>query len=182
MKIKTDTIKQDHFFIKVSEFIEKNKLINKNDRILCAVSGGPDSITLLYILYALKDSYNIRVEVAHLEHGIRGYDSLRDQAFVKSIAKELDLVFHTKNVNINKLKKGGESIEEIARKVRLSFLEEVSNETNCNKIALGHTLDDHIETIIFRLINGTGQKGIKGITACKGKIIRPLLGVTKEEI
>jgi len=177
-----DLIINDIFVRNIEKYIVKNRLISKKDRVLCSVSGGPDSVALLYTLFALKDKHNIELYVAHLEHGIREEESVRDQIFVKTLCKELGIPFYTKNIKVPKIKKGGESIEEVARRARLNFLKEVCKELKCNKIAIGHTLDDQIETILFRLINGTGQKGIEGINVLNKEIIRPLLAVTKNEV
>ena len=181
-KMKKESLLKDPFLNKVDRFIFENKLILKNEKILCGVSGGPDSVALLYVLFILSAKYSIELHVAHLEHGIREKDSVRDQKFVENMCKELNIPFHTKNVKIKEIKKGGESIEETARKERINFFKEQWQRLKCDKLALGHTLDDHIETVIFRLINGTGQKGIMGIKISDNGIIRPLLGVTKKEI
>ncbi|RKX94124.1 MAG: tRNA lysidine(34) synthetase TilS [Spirochaetes bacterium] len=173
---------KDSFIEKIDNYSLKHKLISLNDKILCAVSGGPDSVALFYVMLTLMERYKIELSVAHLEHGIRDKESLRDQEFVKSLCKRFDIPFYTKNVRISDFKKSRESIEEGARRIRLDFLKDTCEKIKYNKIATGHTFDDHIETVIFRLINGTGQKGIRGIRVSSDGIIRPLLCVTKREI
>ena len=166
----------------VKSFCQENNLINHGDKILLAVSGGPDSTALLYTMFALKNEFSIKIAVAHIEHGLRGESSLRDQLFVKKIAENLKVDFYNKNVNVTEARKSGESIEEACRRVRYHFFFDTLQRFGFDKIATGHTLDDNIETIIYRFLSGTGPSGITGIHPKNACIVHPLLGCTKEEI
>ncbi|MCK5569565.1 MAG: tRNA lysidine(34) synthetase TilS, partial [Spirochaetes bacterium] len=166
----------------VKSFCQENNLINHGDKILLAVSGGPDSTALLYTMFALKNEFSIKIAVAHIEHGLRGESSLRDQLFVKKIAENLKVDFYNKNVNVTEARKPGESIEEACRRVRYHFFFDTLQRFGFDKIATGHTLDDNIETIIYRFLSGTGPSGITGIHPKNACIVHPLLGCTKEEI
>lgn len=170
------------FLKQVKSFCQENNLINPGDKILLAVSGGPDSTALLYAMFALKNVFSIKITVAHLEHGLRGESSLGDQLFVKKIAENLEVDFYSKNVNVIDARKSGESIEEACRRVRYHFFFDTLQRFGFDKIATGHTLDDNIETIIYRFLSGTGPSGIAGIHPKNACIIHPLLGCKKEEI
>jgi tRNA(Ile)-lysidine synthase len=152
------------------------------DRVLVAVSGGPDSIALLHIMCAIKDIFNLEIAAAHLEHGLRGDSSVRDMDFVKKAADKLEVEFYSKCVKVADEKAGDESLEEAARRVRYRFLMDVLQKKGFNKVATGHTFDDNIETIIYRLITGTGSSGFTGILPQNQCVIHPLLGCSKEEI
>ena len=161
--------------------LEKN-LLNTGDRIILAVSGGPDSVMLLHILHSFCPEIGVEIAVAHIEHGLRGPDSLDDQQFVKRLTGELGLEFHTKSVSVPDIRHRGESVEEAARRVRYEFLFDLLKTTGSDKIATGHTLDDSVETVIFRLVTGTGPSGFSGILPRTGSVIHPLLAVTREQI
>jgi len=166
----------------VKNYCLTNELFDKGDKILLAVSGGPDSIALLYIFSSLSQEFNLELSVFHLEHGLRGIESLRDQEFVGNISKKLRINFYTKNVNISYEKRPKESLEQAARRIRYKHLFKTLNDIDYDKIATGHTLDDNIETIIFRLISGTGLTGFSGIRPKNGYILHPLLSVRKDQI
>jgi tRNA(Ile)-lysidine synthase len=166
----------------VKSYCGENNLIEKRDRILLAVSGGPDSVALLHIMNSLKNELDFHIAVFHVEHGMRGQESREDQQFVKNLCKSLGVEQYTKNVNVRIERKKEESLEEAARRVRYQILIETSNLLGFNKIATGHTLDDNVETILFRMITGTGPSGFAGILPISGKIIHPLLCIKKEDI
>jgi tRNA(Ile)-lysidine synthase len=164
--------------------------------VLVAVSGGPDSVALLQILYNLKDDLAVHLEVAHVEHGIRGEEAKNDAAFVEDRAKRLGLPFHLKETNIPGLRSriGKGNLEELARRKRYQFFLEVAERRGLNKIATAHTEDDQAETVLMWLLRGSGRRGLGGIApsltvhidgADSSKhvtIVRPMLGVRKEEI
>lgn len=168
---------------KVESSIRKYDLICKNDRILVAVSGGPDSVCLLYILVGLKDKYSLSFHIAHLNHSFRGKESQRDATFVRNLAKRIGIPSTIEKMNVSKIIKERKlSKEDGAREIRYEFLERVAEEQNCNKIALGHTADDQAETVLLRLFKGTGRTGICGIPPKRGKIIRPLIEIRREDV
>src|SRR3989339_2008737 len=169
---------------KVLQAVKEYGLIRKFDRIVLGVSGGPDSIALLYCLLALKEEYRLTLHIAHLNHMLRPKDSVKDAEFVRLLAKKLGLACAIKKVNLKGLKKG--SLEEAARKARLDFFLDTAKRIKADKIALGHTLDDQAETVLMRLLRGSGLLGLSGILPKRDilgfTVIRPLLGIKRKEI
>jgi len=161
--------------------IEKN-IVQKGDRILLAVSGGPDSKALLHVFSNLKQELSIEIGVVHVEHGLRGRESIEDQEFVRKSAEKLGFPFFTENIDVKKLKSKKESIEEGSRRLRYEIFFRVLEKEGYNKIATGHTRDDNVETIIYRLVSGTGPSGLVGIHPSEHMIIHPLLCISKEDI
>ena len=167
---------------KLEEYIIKNKLIDVNDKIVIGVSGGPDSLCLLYLLNELKEKYNLTLIVAHINHMIR-QEADFEENFVKETSNKLGLTFYSKKVDV--LKEASEykkSTEEYARKVRYDFFEEIFNKENANKIVVAHNQNDNVETILMNIVRGTGLDGLLGIEVKTKNIIRPLLCVTRDEI
>ena len=170
---------------KVRENIIKNNLIKKRDKLILGVSGGPDSIALLLLLNSLKKEFKLSLFVAHLDHMLREGSS-KDAKFVIRMAEKLKLPVTVGKVNINALSRDGGSLEESAREERLKFFFKVARKNKAKKIALGHNLDDQAETVLMRIIRGSGMYGLSGILPkreiCGYEIIRPLIGVTRKEI
>jgi len=167
---------------KVRNTIKTFGMLNSGDTVVIGVSGGVDSVVLLYMLVKLSEEYKLSVIAAHLNHGLRGKESDRDEAFVKKLAKKLGVKFTGKRTDINSLLKKGDSLQDIAREVRYAFFEEVANRYTADKIATGHNLDDQAETMIIRFLRGAGLNGLSGILPKRGKYIRPLLDVSRKEI
>ncbi|MCC8072969.1 MAG: tRNA lysidine(34) synthetase TilS, partial [Clostridiales bacterium] len=164
---------------KVIGTIKKYNMLSYGERVLIAVSGGADSMALLNILLEVRDEYNLDIEVAHIEHGIRGEESESDALFVSDFCKRNKIVFHIKSINaVEEAKEAKMGVEEYSRQVRYDFF----NSLECDKIATAHSLSDSIETTVFRLIRGSGLKGVCGISPVRGKIIRPLIECTSSEI
>ncbi|HPN65655.1 MAG TPA: tRNA lysidine(34) synthetase TilS, partial [Candidatus Goldiibacteriota bacterium] len=176
---------------------EIKKHINENDTIIIGVSGGPDSMALFKLLVSISKKYNLKLIAAHFNHMLRGTESKRDMEFVKKEAKKAGVEFVCRERNINVLnKKTGFGTEKTAREERYKFFIETAVKYKAEKIALAHNMDDNAETILFRLIKGTGTKGLCGIPAKRklaegefgiktGKdifIVRPLLGFSKKQI
>lgn len=152
------------------------------ESVVVGVSGGPDSLGLLHVLTELRD-YRLKLIVAHLNHGIRKGESKRDAEYVSWIAGKLGLPFELRETNVIEFKKGTNlSLEEAARELRYEFLREVLDKYNASKIATGHTLDDQAETVLMRLIRGSGLLGLSGIPAVNDNVIRPLIEIRKYEI
>lgn len=168
---------------KVKQTIKKFKLIESGDRIVVGVSGGADSVCLLFILNSLKDEFKFKLYVAHLDHMLRE-ESNQDASFVKKLAKKLQLPVFISKVNLNKVESG--SIEEIARIERLKFFNSVAKKVKTKKIALAHNSDDQAETILMRIIRGTGLYGLIGILPRREingiTVIRPLIEISRKEI
>ncbi len=159
---------------KLSAFIRQEGLIQKGDTVICAVSGGADSVALVFAMYLLRDKFGICLEAAHYNHGLRGEESDADQSFVETLCRQYDIPLHIGKGNVMPGKKG---LEASAREARYGFLEGLTG-----KIATAHTADDNGETMLLHLIRGTGLKGLGGIAPKRGSIIRPMLTVTRREI
>lgn len=167
---------------KVLETIKKYNLISKNDKIVVAVSGGPDSMCLLHILLTLRKEYNLELNVAHVNHMIRE-NAILDEEYVKDFCEKNNLNFFVKKVDVHELsKKDRIGTEEAGRKARYEFFNEVKEMTSSNKIAIAHNKNDKVETIFLNLIRGTGTYGLIGIEPKNGIYIRPLLEIERENI
>lgn len=152
-------------------------------RVLCAVSGGADSLCLLHLLKSHEKELGIELFAAHFEHGIRGEESRRDADFVQKFCAELKVrlvVSHGDTPGFAKEQHMG--MEEAARTLRYRFLEETADSLDCDTIATAHNANDNTETIIFNLCRGSGAKGLCGIPQERGRLLRPLLSVTRAEI
>lgn len=164
---------------KVLKTVKKYNMLSKGDRVLIGVSGGADSIALLEFFVSVKEKYDLDICVAHIEHGIRGEDSVNDAEFVENYCKKLGVNFYLKTIDApNLAKKAKMGVEEYSRMARYDFF----NTIECDKIATAHNLTDNIETLLFRLARGTGLKGACSIPAVRGKIIRPFIEVSSCEI
>lgn len=164
------------------ELAARYHMLPPGSRVLCAVSGGADSMCLLHLLWSGRGGLGIEVAAAHYEHGLRGEESQRDAEFVERFCREREiacLVEHGDAAAYGRKKHLG--IEEAARELRYDFLRRAAAELNCDKIATAHNADDNAETIIFNLCRGGGL-GLGGIPPVRGNIIRPLLGCTRAEI
>ena len=156
-----------------------SELPGKGARVLCAVSGGADSMCLLHLLW----SQGYDVTAAHFEHGIRGEESLRDAAFVESWCKERGIPFFPGYGDAPAYaEENGMSLEEAARKLRYDFLYETAEAVGADLILTAHNLDDNAETLLFNLTRGSGTLGLRGIPQSRGKLLRPLLHVSRAEI
>lgn len=164
--------------------IRQYRLIKKNDTLVVGVSGGPDSVALLYLLAAIRRPFNLTLHVAHLDHALRR-DSSGDAEFVKRLAAGLGLPATVERVTAGGLKGKG-SLEEKARKRRFEFLFKVAAKTGARTICLGHTLDDQAETVLMRLIRGTGLMGLAAISPMrkfgKATVVRPLIGIRRSQV
>src|SRR3989338_5971944 len=146
---------------KVKKTIRGSRMLEQSDKVLVAVSGGPDSFFLLYVLNQLRHDLAIDIIVAHFDNGMRK-ESKSDERFVASLAKSWQLPFVTASKKVLQGKRKG-SIEEIARQARMDFLSQAAKKAKTDKIALGHTQDDLAETVLMRLLRGTGLYGLRAI-------------------
>jgi len=169
---------------KVLSYIKYNSLIESGDKILVALSGGPDSICLLNVLFELKEELNIEIGAAHLNHLLRGEDAFKDEEYVINTCNNMGIKCFIKRVDINSYAKEHKLSSEMAgRNVRYSFFDEIVEEQGFNKVATAHNANDQAETILFRLMRGTGLEGLGGIKAFRdNKIIRPILCLSRGEV
>ena len=167
---------------KIRDTIKKFNMINSGESVIVAVSGGPDSMTLLSVLLDLKEEYNLKLYVAHVNHGIRENANI-DEKYVKDYCYKNGIECFIKVADVVKManeeKKG---VEEAGRKVRYNFFEEVMKKTGADKVAIAHNFNDNAETIIMNMLRGSGISGLKGIEPKRGIYIRPLIEVAREEI
>jgi len=175
---------------KIDDFIKANELISSGDSVLLAVSGGADSIALLYTMGALKTEKVLHIELlcAHINHQLRGAEADNDESFVLEQAAALNIPVFTKQVDVREFARRNKlSIETAARKLRIENLLDIAGANNCNCIATGHQKNDNAETVMQRLSRGTGFRGLGGIRPVlvfgdKVRFVRPLLCVTRDEI
>lgn len=175
---------------RVLGFILGNKLVSGQHCLLVAVSGGPDSVCLLHILVKLREELGIELHIAHLNHQLRGAESEADAQYVSDLAHRLDIPVTIEQRAVKAYQAQQHlSLEEAAREVRYTFLAQVAKSIGVNRVAVGHTTDDHIETILMHLIRGTGTTGLRGLqpsslwqsSGSSLTIIRPLLPVSRQE-
>lgn len=167
----------------VKNFIMKNNMIQKGDRIVVGVSGGADSVCLFHVLLKLAPVYELTLFAVHVNHGIRGVEADEDEAYVNKLCLEYQVSFAAVKEDVRALAaKEGLSEEEAGRKVRYEAFYDSFNKNKCNKIAIAHNRNDNAETILFHLFRGSGIKGLTGIPPVREVIIRPLLNTSREEI
>ena len=168
---------------RVLDTITKYNMIQDNDKVVIGVSGGPDSIALLTILNKLKEKWNIKLYVAHINHRIRK-EAEEETEYVKDFCAKIGVEIYIKEINVEeeakRLKIG---TEEAGRNIRYAFFEEVLEKVGANKIATAHQKNDNAETVLMNIMRGTSIAGLKGIEKVRdGKFIRPLIECSREEI
>lgn len=159
---------------KLYGFLRQQNMVQPGDTVICALSGGADSVAMLFAFYLLKDKLGIRLEAAHFNHHLRGEESDGDENFVRSLCDRYDIPLHLGGAQVTAGKKG---LEAAARDARYGFLRSLKG-----KIATAHTADDNAETVLMHLIRGTGLKGLGGITPVHGNVIRPMLTCTRQDV
>ena len=159
---------------KLTAFIRRYDMVQPGDRVIAAVSGGADSVALLWSLYLLKDKLGITLEAAHYNHHLRGEESRRDEDFVRDFCAGFHIPLHLGGGIVVPGEKG---LEAAARNARYAFFD-----TLPGKIATAHTADDNAETLLMRMVRGTGLKGLGAIAPVRGRIIRPMLTVTRQDV
>lgn len=159
---------------KLRSFVRSYALLSPGDRVTVALSGGKDSVALLFALYLLKDEWRLSLEAAHFNHHLRGEESERDEQFVRDLCDRFDIPL---TVGEGWIRPGEKGLEAAAREARYAFFRTLSG-----KVATAHTADDNAETVLLRMVRGTGLKGLGAIAPQNGNIIRPLLSATRQEI
>ena len=167
---------------KIKQTINKYKMLKQNERVVVALSGGPDSTALAVALAQLAPEMGLQLIVAHFNHGLRGKEANEDARNAGRLAKKLGLVFISRKMDKRAVIKGL-SPEDFYRQQRYLFFDEVAKSSRAGKIALGHNLQDQAETVLLHLLRGSGLEGLKGIMPLRdGKYIRPLIEISRDEI
>lgn len=189
---------------KVSGYIRRHKLLSSHKTIVVAVSGGADSVCLFHLLVSLRERFDLKLHIAHLNHQLRDAESEADALYVQKLAKQFNTpITHCKQDVLAYKANKGCCLEEAARELRYKFFSKVAKETGAKQVAIGHTLDDNVETILMHILRGTGISGLRGLAPCsilpyrqaatfrygglrteqQGELlaIRPLLDITREE-
>jgi tRNA(Ile)-lysidine synthase len=159
---------------KLYSFVRQQNMISQADRIVCAVSGGADSMALLFAMYLLREKLGITLSAAHFNHNLRGSESDDDEQFVRSFCHRYDIELF---VGSGTVTAGAKGLEAAARDARYDFFK-----TLPGKIATAHTANDNAETVLMHLVRGTGLKGLGAITPIRDNVIRPMLPVTRQEV
>ncbi len=168
---------------KVLSTIKKYAMLRGGEKILVGLSGGPDSVCLLYILCCLKDSLSLDLNALYIDHGLRPDETKGEIEFCRRQSEELSVDFLTRSIDVQTYaREHGFSVQEAARELRYQTFEHVMHDVKAKIIALGHTMDDQLETFFIRFFRGSGPKGLSGIPPVRGMIIRPLLEIDREDI
>jgi len=154
-------------------------MLQPGDRVAVAVSGGPDSVALLWALTDLRDQLGIVLSVVHVNHGLRGPESDQDEAFTRDLAQALGLDCLVERLHLP----AGENLEQAARNARLAVFRKLLDDRRASKVATGHTRTDQAETVLFRLLRGAGSAGLTGIhPVLDGRIVRPLIEIERPDV
>jgi tRNA(Ile)-lysidine synthase len=183
-------MRQEPLEQRVLHFIREYELVSRRQKVVMAVSGGPDSVCLLHIMVGLQEELDTKLHVAHLNHQLRGAESEADAHYVSDLAQQLGIPATIEQRDVKSYQARQHlSLEEAAREVRYAFLAQVAGSIGADRVAVGHTTDDHIETILLHLVRGTGTRGLRGLLPSSRwqsagdslTVIRPLLPVSRDE-
>jgi tRNA(Ile)-lysidine synthase len=173
----------DRFIDKITGTIHTYSMLAGGETVLTGLSGGPDSVCLLHVLHALKSKFPLSIHAIYVDHGLRPGETSGEIEFCKKICSSLSVPFVTKVIDVkNHAAQKGLNKQEAARELRYRVFEETAHEINARKIALGHTADDQAETLLMRLLRGSGTTGLAGIPPVRKSIIRPLIETEREAI
>jgi tRNA(Ile)-lysidine synthase len=173
----------DSLILKIKKTLVDHKMVEPGDTVLLGVSGGPDSVALLRGLIELKQELNIELAIAHLNHSARGDESDRDAQFVESLGGTLQIKTVIEKIDVPAEQLSSKSsFQETARDLRLDFFQRTMSQMGANKIALGHTSDDQVETVLMNLLRGSGLKGVGGMSPVRSPYIRPLFYCSRSEV
>ena len=168
---------------KVQKTIEKNNMLKNGDKVIVALSGGADSVALLFVLCHLKKEYNLTLYALHVHHGIRGEEADEDCSFCMDLCSKMGVELFIKQYDVPEMAdEMGISEEEAGRNARYDAFEEMTFLLGADKVAVAHNMNDDAETVIMRLSRGTGMKGLCGIAPTRDNIIRPLINCSRAEI
>lgn len=171
------------FMEQIKNNIREHNLLDPGNRIIVGVSGGADSVCLLKVLLEIKDEFKLTLFVVHVNHGLRGCEADDDQAYVEKLCRNWGIPFKAYFVDIKALsKKLGISEEEAGREARYKLFNKVLENTGSDHIAVAHNRDDQAETVMLNLLRGAGLDGLCGMAMKQGKIIRPLLNISRSQI
>ena len=165
-------------------FITDNELIEKGDRVIVGLSGGPDSICLLHLLNEVREEFKLKIIAVHINHMFRGKEADCDEEYARGMCERLNIPFYAKRIDVaDYAKKGGLSSETAGREVRYNYFKEILQKNKMNKVATAHNANDQAETILMRVMRGTGLEGLGGIPVKReGIYIRPILFMKREEV
>ena len=173
---------------KLVAFQKKSGLLAKGDRVLAAVSGGPDSVCLAHHLAEIRRRHGFELRLLHVHHGLRGREADRDAEFVRKLGKSLGLPVQVVSVEVKRRAQArGKGLEEAGRELRYAALREAARRQRCNKVATAHHLDDQAETVLLNLLRGTRLSALGGIPPRRPlgpnlELVRPLLAIRKSEV
>ncbi len=159
---------------KLCDSLRRYEMVSAGEEVVCALSGGADSVALLFGLYLLKERFGFRLSAAHFNHHLRGEESHRDEVFVRELCSRYEIPLYVGHAHVTAGEKG---LEAAARDARYAYFR-----TLPGKIATAHTADDNAETVLLHLVRGTGLKGLGGITPVSDGLIRPMLHITRAEV
>lgn len=174
----------------VTDFLGEHGLTGQKKPLLVAVSGGPDSVCLLHVLYSLRKELGLKLHVVHLDHMLRGKESASDAQYVFDLCHKLGVPVTVEQRDVRAHQKQHSlTLEEAAREVRYGFFADVAESIGVRTVTVGHTLDDHVETVLLHIIRGTGTRGLRGLQPVSKRqssgnfltVIRPLIEVTRAE-
>ncbi len=161
---------------------QRHAMFAPGQTVVVAISGGPDSTALLHALAGLRDEWQLNLVAAHLNHGLRGAEADADSDYVAALCKRLGIAVHIAHADVPHIRQRRHaSTQEAAREARRAFLRRVAEQTGAARIALGHTRDDRVETILINLLRGTGPEGLSGFPAIDGLLVRPLYDVPRAQ-
>lgn len=169
---------------KVLSTIDEYQMFQKGDKVIVGVSGGPDSMCLLHILYLLKEKMHIEIVVAHVNHCLRGNEADEDEIYVEEYCKKMNIEYYSKRIDINSIAlEKNISCETAGREARYDFFYELKKKLSAQKIAVAHNANDQAETVLMRIMRGTGLAGVVGIKPIRDNlVVRPIIRLTRREI
>lgn len=174
---------EDYLLSKAESTVREFNMFSQGSKIVLGISGGPDSTVLLHIFWRLREKYNLNLWAVHLNHCIRLREAQEDEKWVKTITQKLEVPLIVDVIDVPALAREKKiSLETAAREARYNFLEHFANKVRADRIAVGHTASDQVETILMRLIRGSGIDGLAGIPPVRGRVIRPLIRMFRWEI
>ncbi|MFW5770003.1 MAG: tRNA lysidine(34) synthetase TilS [Spirochaetota bacterium] len=172
----------NNFLNKSREFISSARLLRKGDRVLLSLSAGKDSMALLHLMDILREEYALELGIFHLNHKTRGADSDADEDFLRECAKMLGIPMYCRQHDFSLHQPAGMSFEDYARTIRYRMLSSIAADENYSRVCTAHNSDDQVETILMRILTGTGLHGLSGISPSRDIIIRPILWATADEV